>query len=90
MIQRHVWVSGHVQGVGFRLSLLHEARKYEGMRGFVRNLADGRVEAMFQGEEDDVLALVAWCKEGPPRARVKELEVKETQIDPTLEKFDIR
>lgn len=90
MIQRHVWVSGRVQGVGFRLSLLREVQKYQGLRGFVRNLEDGRVEAVFLGNEDAVLSVAAWCRKGPSHAQVKELEVREEEVDSTLEKFDIR
>lgn len=90
MILRHVFVTGRVQGVGFRLSLVREAKKCEGLQGFVRNLEDGRVEAVIQGEERDVLALVAWCKKGPPGASVKELEVREDKTDPSLEDFDVR
>ena len=90
MIQRHVFVKGRVQGVGFRLSLVREARKYAGLRGFVRNLDDGRVEAVFLGEQGDVLALVAWCKVGPPSAQVKELDVREEKTDSSLESFEIQ
>jgi acylphosphatase len=68
-----VWVSGRVQGVWFRESCREEA-VLRGVAGWVRNLADGRVEAVFQGEPDAVDAMVTWCHEGPPRARVKAVE----------------
>ena len=69
----HVWVSGRVQGVWFRESCREEAFR-RGVTGWVRNLADGRVEAVFEGEPAAVDAVVAWCHEGPPRARVRNVE----------------
>jgi acylphosphatase len=90
LIQRRVYVSGRVQGVGFRASTAGEAQKYLGLRGFVRNLEDGRVEAVFNGSESDVLAMVAWCKQGPSSARVTELRVVEEHPDETLPEFKIR
>lgn len=83
-IRRRVWVSGKVQGVGFRASTLNEASRYPGLSGFVRNLPDGRVEAVFQGEEASVLAMVAWCGKGPPFSAVSGLEVKEESVDSAL------
>lgn len=74
--RRHVWVSGRVQNVWFRDGCRAEARA-NGLDGWVANLADGRVEAIFEGPTDAVLALVAWCREGPSRARVTRVEVLE-------------
>jgi acylphosphatase len=68
-----VWVSGRVHGVWFRESCREQAVLH-GVAGWVRNLADGRVEAVFEGEAAAVDALVAWCHEGPPRARVSAVE----------------
>jgi acylphosphatase len=68
-----VWVSGRVQGVWFRESCREEA-VLRGVAGWVHNLPDGRVEAVFEGEPDAVDAMVAWCHQGPPRARVREVE----------------
>jgi len=55
--------------------------RYVGLRGFVRNLPDGRVEAVFQGEAADVNAMIQWCRRGPALAQVTELEVLEEAID---------
>lgn len=60
----------------FRDSCRREAERL-GVRGWVRNLPDGRVEAVFEGEPDAVDAMVAWCHRGPPRARVSSVEVLE-------------
>jgi len=69
-----VVVSGRVQGVFYRATCAARAREL-GVRGWVRNLPDGRVEAAFEGEDAAVDAMVAWCREGPPYARVEHLEV---------------
>jgi acylphosphatase len=74
--RRHVWVRGRVQNVWFRDSCVREATA-RGVAGWVRNLADGRVEAVFEGAPAAVEAMVAWCADGPPRARVDHVEVRE-------------
>jgi acylphosphatase len=90
VIQRHVWVSGRVQGVSFRASTVAEARRLGGeLRGYVRNLEDGRVEAVLSGPQSEVLALVAWCRQGPPHAQVTRLEVREEPVDSSLPVFGI-
>jgi acylphosphatase len=69
-----VVVVGRVQGVFFRSTCAGLARR-RGIAGFVRNLPDGSVEAAFEGIDDDVDALVAWCGVGPDHARVDRVEV---------------
>lgn len=76
-VRARIVVSGQVQGVFFRQSTADEARRL-GLAGFVRNLADGRVEAEAEGERDAVEALVRWCGRGPPAARVEEVRVEWT------------
>ena len=73
-IRAHVYVSGKVQGVYFRATTRNTARKH-GVDGWVRNLADGRVEAAFEGPEDDVESLIEFCHEGSKAARVDDVEV---------------
>ena len=73
-MQRHVWVSGRVQGVWFRQTCAEQARS-AGVTGWVRNLPDGRVEAVFEGEQGEVRALVEWCRSGPAHATVEHVEV---------------
>jgi acylphosphatase len=77
-VRRHVWVSGVVQGVFFRASAMQAARDL-GVHGWVRNLPDGRVEAVFEGAPDAVDAAVAWCRHGPDRAVVDRVEVVEEE-----------
>ena len=71
-----VIVEGRVQGVFFRATCADRAR-VAGLGGSVRNLPDGRVEAVFEGPPAAVDALVAWCREGPPHAAVDAVEVTE-------------
>ena len=73
-VRAHVWVSGRVQGVWFRQSCADEARA-AGVTGWVRNCADGRVEAVFEGPGHAVDRMVAWCRVGPPRAVVENVDV---------------
>lgn len=68
-------ISGFVQGVGFRLAV-ERAATSRGVSGWVRNRADGAVEAVFEGESDDVEALVALCRRGPRGADVERVDVR--------------
>ncbi len=70
-----VLVSGRVQGVFFRAETRAAARRL-GVDGWVRNLPDGRVEAVFEGSPGAVEAAVAWCRTGPERAAVESVEVE--------------
>lgn len=70
---RRVVVHGRVQGVGFRVAMVAEARRL-GVAGWVRNRADGAVEAHAEGPGDAVAALVTWAHAGPPGARVERVE----------------
>ncbi len=72
----HVFISGRVQGVFFRSETRREARRHN-VTGWVRNLPDGRVEAVIEGEKEGVDRLVEFCKRGPPGARVTKTEVAE-------------
>jgi acylphosphatase len=78
MIRRHVVVHGEVQGVFFRDSTRREASS-RGVAGWVCNRADGAVEAVFEGQEAAVEELVDWCRTGPPRANVRDVEVLEEE-----------
>ena len=75
-MRQRVFVSGRVQNVWFRDECVRQARAH-GVDGWVSNRADGRVEAVFEGTPEAVDALVAWCHEGPPRATVNRVEVRD-------------
>jgi acylphosphatase len=77
-IARRLEISGRVQGVGFRAFVLFHAQKLE-LDGFVRNRADGTVEALATGDAQKVEALIALCHGGPPGSRVTEVKVSEAQ-----------
>ncbi|MFB6122359.1 MAG: acylphosphatase [Haloferacaceae archaeon] len=70
----HVFVSGRVQGVYYRANTRDAARE-RGVDGWVRNLDDGRVEAVFEGDADAVEGMVEWCHDGSPAARVEDVTV---------------
>jgi acylphosphatase len=78
VVRRRVVVRGEVQGVFFRDST-RERAEAEGVAGSVRNRDDGAVEAAFEGESDAVERLIAFCREGPGRARVEDVEVTEEE-----------
>lgn len=77
LIGRSVLVSGKVQGVFYRASTVDEANK-RGLLGWVKNLPSGEVILEVFGSEEEVNALIAWCQQGPPLAKVS--EVKTTEI----------
>jgi len=74
-LRAEVVVSGRVQGVWFRGTTCQMARQL-GLSGWVRNLPDGRVAAVFEGEAENVRRMVAWCHTGPPLARVESVQVR--------------
>ena len=76
MIRRRAIVHGMVQGVGFRYSARREAERL-GLAGWVRNRADGTVEAEVEGDERSVAAMLDWLAQGPPGAVVRDLDVEE-------------
>jgi len=84
----HVLVSGRVQGVFFRWET-QRAAEARGVKGWVRNLEDGRVEAVFEGEEGDVARLVDFCRHGPPLADVNKVEVSEEKYTGELKGFNV-
>ena len=70
----HVFVNGHVQGLGFRQAIADKANE-QGVTGWVRNLKDGRVEAVLEGPRDEVYRVVGLCRAGPKGARVDGVQV---------------
>ena len=87
-MRNHVRVRGRVQGVFFRDSVSREAQS-RGLAGWVRNCDDGTVEAVFEGDDEAVDALVAYCRSGPPDAEVDSVEVSDEEPE-GLDGFDVR
>lgn len=86
-----ILVSGLVQGVGYRYSTLQQAQKC-GIKGWVRNLDDGRVEAWLEGDRAEVDRVVQWCHQGPTGARVREVRLIDESLspEPRMTTFKIR
>lgn len=74
-VSKRVVVSGHVQGVWYRGWTVQQAQALN-LSGWVRNLSDGRVEALFHGPAETVEAMIAACRQGPPAARVREVQTE--------------
>jgi acylphosphatase len=89
LVSAHVVVHGEVQGVFFRDSTRREAEA-RGLAGWVRNRDDGAVEAVFEGARDDVDAMVKWCREGPSRADVVDMQVSLREEADGLTGFEVR
>jgi acylphosphatase len=89
MVTRQIRVSGRVQGVGYRASLQHEARRF-GVSGWVRNRTDGAVEAVLQGSQDAVVAVIAWARRGPPGSLVGSVEDSAADSEPAHVRFELR
>lgn len=85
----HIFVSGRVQGVFFRENTRKKTKEL-GITGWVRNLADGRLEAVFEGEKDKVEELVNWAKKGPMFAKVNGLESIPEEYQGEFNNFEIR
>ncbi|MBI2354373.1 MAG: acylphosphatase [Deltaproteobacteria bacterium] len=85
----YVMVHGRVQGVSFRHYTSRRAMAL-GVAGWVRNLPDGSVEGVFEGDVSAVDALVDWCRQGPPAARVERVDVREEPYAGEFTDFSIR
>ena len=85
----HAFISGTVQGVSYRASTQDQARQ-RGVVGWVRNLQDGRVEAVMQGTKDKVDDLLQWCRKGPPAAKVEKVVVSWEDVGDEFTTFDVR
>lgn len=83
-----VFISGRVQGVFFRANTCKTAVAL-GLAGWVRNLPDGRVETVFEGEQSKTEAMLSWCRTGTPPARVDRVEAAEEDAAANLTGFEI-
>ena len=84
----HVYVSGDVQGVGFRYSAIRQAKNL-GVTGWVRNLRDGRLEVLIEGEESDVHQMIAWCRHGPRGAEVMDIQTDIRPYTASFQDFEV-
>ena len=89
MVRARLLISGIVQGVGYRWSCSREA-KGRGLAGWVRNLPDGRVEALLQGTREQVEGMIKWCYRGPSEAQVSDIAVAYEDAGDDLKDFGIR
>jgi acylphosphatase len=85
----HVYISGRVQGVNYRYSTLQQATKL-GIKGWVKNLYDGRVETLFEGEEELVNRMLSWCYQGPPMSYVTNVEYFKQDYTGEFQNFSVR
>ena len=88
-IRAHAIISGRVQGVFFR-STASDMAKELGLGGWVRNLEDGGVEAVFEGDESKVREMLEWCKKGPRFAEVSRVDVEFGRAGGEFKNFEIR
>ena len=88
-VRAHIFVSGRVQGVFFRVETRYEAIK-RNVAGWVRNTSGGRVEAIFEGEREDVEKLIEFCRKGPSGARVTKVDVQWEEYSGEFKDFKIR
>lgn len=84
----HVWVSGRVQGIFFRANTRRKAMDLN-LKGWVKNLDDGRVEAVIEGKDSDVKKMLEFMQKGPLGARVTKFDVKEERYKKEFEFFEI-
>ena len=81
-------ISGRVQGVFFRMETKRAADRF-GVSGWVRNLRDGTVEALFEGERERIDAILDWCRQGPPHAHVENLDLEWDEYGGECQGFEI-
>lgn len=84
----HVFVSGFVQGVGFRQFVKHQALKI-GLTGWVKNLSDNRVKAVFSGSENQINKIISLCRKGPFLSEVKDIQVDFEDTKQCFNSFEI-
>lgn len=85
-----VKISGRVTGVGFRYHALGAVKKNPGLSGHIRNAGYGEVEAVVQGEQDDIDAILAVLRQGPPLARVDSFVINEEPVNPNIKGFVVK
>ncbi len=89
LVRSHIIISGDVQGVSFRYYTKQKARSL-GIKGWVRNLTSGEVEAVLEGHEDRIKEMIEWCKKGPWLAKVNNVKVEFSDYKGEFENFETR
>jgi acylphosphatase len=87
-VHRNILISGTVQGVGFRFHAVTTARSL-GVKGFVKNLSDGKVYIEVEGTPEQIDNFINWCYQGPPRSRVHNVSIQEESLK-NFKGFDVR
>lgn len=88
-VRAHLIISGRVQGVCFRMETRNAAKRQGNVYGWVKNLPDRTVEAIFEGDESNVKAIVEWCRKGPPGALVTDVKLDWEPYTGTYDVFKI-
>lgn len=88
-IRVHLFISGRVQGVFFRENSRRKAEKLE-LNGWVKNLDDGEVEIILEGDEEEVKKMINWTKKGPIFAKVDKVEIKEEEYKDEFKDFKVK
>lgn len=88
-VRVYVLISGSVQGIFFRSNTCYHAQEL-GVNGWVKNRWDGKVEAIFEGEESSVKELIGWCHKGPPGAVVRDVKVEWHRYLDEFDSFSVR
>ncbi|MFA6101211.1 MAG: acylphosphatase [Victivallaceae bacterium] len=86
----HIIIEGRVTGVGFRYLAMDYAEQFSSLKGYIRNIGYGQVEAVVQGEPDEVEQMVQWLRRGPDSARVDQFRINPVPLSDTLDSFSIR
>jgi acylphosphatase len=88
MTRTHIFVTGIVQGVNFRYYTAATAKRL-GLTGWVRNMRDGRVEVLLEGEKEKVDQMIEWCRQGPPSASVRNIDIIPEEYAGEFSTFEI-
>jgi acylphosphatase len=89
MIRAHITVVGRVQGVGYRANIRRKAYQL-GLKGWARNLRDGRVEIIVEGEEEMIDRIIQWCHRGPTGAYVSKVNMEKAEATGEFQRFTIK
>jgi acylphosphatase len=89
ILAKHLTITGIVQGVGYRVTFMHQARLLQ-LSGWVRNRLDGSVEAVIEGDANAIQSLIDWAWRGPSNAKVDHIEIAGTDESVTIGLFEMR